>query len=561
MILDAHELPADTCMDADIAIVGAGPAGITLAHELMGAGLLVVVLEAGGRKAERTIHDSFSGEVLDIRRHPPAALYRVRGLGGTSTLWGGRCVPFDPIDLESRDYVPHSGWPLTYAELAGWYGRAAAYCEAGPARFRAPEALGESFIPAVPGLAGGSIEAENLQRFSKPTNFGKRYRKALERSRDVSIVLSANCIGMRLTEGRQAVESMVFAADPDHRFTVRARHFVLAAGALETARLMLAAGAGNDNVGRYYMCHVEGKAAVARFRPGTRVAFEYERDSEGVYIRRHFSVPAEIQRARRLNNVILRFEPPLIADPSHENPVLSAMWLSRTFLKREYARKMASFGYRGIGMGHSTIVARHAANVAKGWAGLAAFGVDWTRRHILAERKLPYVAVAGKDGAFTLDYNAEQAPNPDSRVFLAGEMDAYGLPRLVVDWRASAQDIDSVLEAHRLLAARMAETAIGRLDVDEACIREGYNAAGGHHIGTARMSADPAHGVVDPDCRVHGMDNLFVAGAAAFPTSSHANPTLTLVALAARLAARLRALEDRPSQSPEEVLTMPQAAE
>jgi len=561
MILDAHDLPADTCLEADIAIIGAGPAGITLAHELMGAGLLVVVLEAGGRKRERAIHDSFCGEVVDTGRHPPVSLYRVRGLGGTSTLWGGRCVPFDPIDLEKRAHIPHSGWPLRYEELARWYCRAVDYCEAGPFRFRAPEAMGEGFVPAVPGLAGGAVDAENLQRFSKPTDFGKRYRKALEQSRDVAVVLSANCTGMTLAPNRQAIEAMIFAATPEQRFRVRTRHFVLAAGALETARLMMAAGVGNDNVGRFYMCHIEGKAAVARFRPGTRIRFEYERDTEGVYFRRHFSIPAAVQREKQLTNVIMRFEPPLIADPGHGDPVLSAMWLSRTFLKREYARKMASFGYRSIGMSHGTVAARHLANVALDLPGLARFGVDWTLRHVLASRKLPYVAVAGHDGAFTLDYNAEQVPNPDSRVKLGDDRDAFGLPRLVVDWRASAQDVDGVIAAHRLLAQRMVESGTGRLDVDEAAIREGYNAAGGHHIGTTRMAETPAEGVVDANCRVHGVDNLFVASSAVFPTSSHANPTLTLVAMAARLADHLRQRESRPGARSEQWEATPQAAE
>ncbi|HTH18047.1 MAG TPA: lycopene cyclase family protein, partial [Magnetospirillum sp.] len=155
MIVDAHQIPADLCLDADIAIVGAGPAGITLAHELMGSGLKVLLLEAGGKAPETRRLDEFAGEVLDPARHPPLALYRVRGLGGTSTLWGGRCVPFDPIDLEPRPHVPWSGWPITFDELKYWYRRALAYCEAGPYRFRLHEAKGGAVGEMVPGLEGG----------------------------------------------------------------------------------------------------------------------------------------------------------------------------------------------------------------------------------------------------------------------------------------------------------------------------------------------------------------------------------------------------------------------
>lgn len=561
MIVDARTLPEDIRLHADIAIVGAGPAGITLAHELIGSGLTVLLLEAGGKEPETRMLDSHHGDVLDPDRHPPLSLYRVRGLGGTSTLWGGRCVPFDPIDLEARPHIPWSGWPLDYTELKRWYRRAVAYCEAGPFRFSAAEALGPAFAPMVPGMTGGAMNAENLERFSPPTDFGRRYRRALSRSATVTLVLSADCTGLTMSPDHRHVEALNFAT-PQRRFSVTAGRFVLAAGALETTRLMLAAGAGNDLVGRFYMCHIEGKAAVAHFPSAAKVVFHYERDSDGIYFRRHFSMPAEIQRQRRLTNVILRFEPPVIADPAHGDPVLSAMWLSRTFLKPEYERKLASFGYRGTELkGRSTLIARHMKNVALGAPGLAGFGIDWTRRHILASRKLPYVAVKGRNGAFTLDYNAEQIPNPDSRITLGTETDSRNLPRMVVDWRASDQDVQGVLEAHRLLAAQLQETGSGTLEVDEDCIRDGYNAVGGHHMGTTRMAEDPTRGVVDGHCRVFGVDNLFVAGSAVFPTSSHANPTLTLVALAARLADHLRASQNRPADPPAPMEDITEAAQ
>ncbi|MEW5727651.1 MAG: GMC family oxidoreductase, partial [Pseudomonadota bacterium] len=514
MILDASELPPDFQLEADIAIVGAGPAGITVAHELMGSGLTVLLLEAGGRKADARGPEFFHGEVADPGRHPPTTLYRVRALGGTTTLWGGRCVPFDPIDFERRPHIPHSGWPITHGELLPWYARANAYCEAGPFRYDAAEAL-EGAPPVVAGLEGDAVSCQGIERFSPPTDFGRRYRPALARSGEVAVVLSATCTGIEMEDSHRAVRLLRCASMPGRRFAVRARQVVLAAGALETARLMLASRVGNGLVGRFYMCHLEGKAAVARFAPGVRVVFEYERDPDGVYLRRRFSLTAEAQRALRLTNTILRFEPPVIADPAHGDPVLSAMWMSRTFLKREYSRKLASFGYRGQETGPVRLLAaRHLTNVARGLPDLARFGADWLARHVLASRKLPYVAVRGRDGSFSLDYNAEQVPNPDSRVTLADGRDGLGLPRLRVDWRVTGQDIDGVLAAHRLLARRLEATGAGRLEVDEDEIREGYNATGGHHIGVTRMASDPSTGVVDRDCRVFGVDYLFVAGSA-----------------------------------------------
>jgi choline dehydrogenase-like flavoprotein len=533
MIVDGCEVPAGCRLEADVAIIGAGPAGITLAHELMGAGLSVLLLEGGGRAPEPAALDTFRGTVADAVRHPPLALYRVRALGGTSTLWGGRCVPFDPIDFEERPHIPWSGWPLGYDELGRWYRLAMRYCEAGSFAFRADEAGG--------GLADSGRADAGLERFSPPTDFGRRYRPALARSPEITVVLAATCTGIELAPSGGAVTGLRFASRPGHAFSVHARWTVLAAGALETARLLLASRIGGDNVGRFYMCHLEGKAAVARFRPGIAVKFQYERDREGVYFRRHFAIAPDIQRKRALTNVILRFEPPVIADPGHGDPVLSAMWLSRTFMKPEYERKLASFGYRGAEPpGRRALVAGHVKNVAAGAPGLMGFGLDWMIRHVLASRKLPYVAVRSRDGSFTLDYNAEQVPSPDSRVMLGDDRDAFGLPRLVVDWRVTEQDIAGVLAAHHLLADRLEATGTGRLEVDEDGIRDNYNAIGGHHMGTARMADNASRGVVDRHCRVFGLDNLFIAGAAIFPTSSHANPTLTLVALAARLAEHLR---------------------
>lgn len=539
MIIDARELPADARLHADLAIVGAGPAGITLALELAGSGLSILLVEAGGRKPAAQVQDCFRGTVDDAR-HPPLSLYRARALGGTSTIWGGRCVPFDPIDFEPRPHIPHSGWPIPYAEMRRWYRVASTYCEAGRFAFDAGTALGREHQPMVPGLDRSRIEDDRLERFSPPTDFGRRYRPALSRSPSITVLAGAACVDIATAPMRDHVTGLTLAVESGRRFRIEAERVVLAAGALETARLMLATRLGGDLVGRFYMCHVEGKAAVARFAPGRKVAFEYERDREGVYVRRHFTVPAPVQRAKGLANVILRFEPPVIADPAHGDPVLSAMWLSRTFLKQEYERKLASFGYRGAEPpGRRALAAAHLANVARGAPELARFGLDWTLRHVLARRKLPYVAARGRDGAFSIDYNGEQTPNPDSRVLLAEERDHSGLPRLRVDWRVNPVDIDSVVEAHRLLADSLEAGGAGRLEVDEAAIREGYNAVGGHHMGTARMADAPSHGVVDRNCRVFGMDNLFVAGAAVFPTSSHANPTLTLVALAARLADHL----------------------
>jgi choline dehydrogenase-like flavoprotein len=171
----------------------------------------------------------------------------------------------------------------------------------------------------------------------------------------------------------------------------------------------------------------------------------------------------------------------------------------------------------------------------------------------LAERKFPSIIVRSRTNLFSLDFHAEQAPNPESRVTLADDRDALGMSRLLVDWRYTRGDVESVAQTLALLAADLRAQGIGSFDYDPAGVEEEmtrYGAYGGHHIGTVRMGASPRSSVVDSQCRVHGVANLFVASAAVFPTSSQANPTLTIVALALRLAAhlagRFRASEAMP---------------
>jgi choline dehydrogenase-like flavoprotein len=174
------------------------------------------------------------------------------------------------------------------------------------------------------------------------------------------------------------------------------------------------------------------------------------------------------------------------------------------------------------------------------------------RDRVLAARKFPSVIVKSTAGHYSLDFHAEQEPCAVSRVGLSDERDALGMQRLLIDWRYTPQDVATVREAVRLLAEDIGSSGIGVFEYDPASIEveiTRYGAYGGHHLGTTRMGTDPRSSVVDANCRVHGVDNLFIAGGSVFPTSSQANPTLTIVALAVRMAQHLRstAVAERPT--------------
>jgi len=171
------------------------------------------------------------------------------------------------------------------------------------------------------------------------------------------------------------------------------------------------------------------------------------------------------------------------------------------------------------------------------------------RDRFLAERKFPSIIMRSRANLFSLDFHAEQQPNPLSRVTLSEQLDPFGMPRIHVDWRYTAIDVDTVKRSLALLAADLSQSGVGRFEYDPDSVEEEvtrYGAYGGHHIGTVRMGNSPRDSVVDINGRVHGVHNLYVAGSAIFPTSSQANPTLTVIAMALRLAEHLGGELRRP---------------
>ncbi len=243
--------------------------------------------------------------------------------------------------------------------------------------------------------------------------------------------------------------------------------------------------------------------------------------------------------------MILRLHHAQPADHRHGNPVLSAMYLVKRFIVPEYRRKIAMVDYSLEAARRATAahLLAHCGNVVRHIPELARFGADWIRRRHLQRRRIPYVALRARNGRYPLDFNAEQTPNPDSRVTLSDERDAFGVPRLRVDWQLSAQDVDSIVENYAAFGRDVTASGIGRLDLDGRDLRgwaQQSAPVGGHHIGTTRMCDDPRHGVVDSNCCLHDVANVYVAGSSVFPTSGNANPTLTIVALAIRIADRLK---------------------
>ncbi|HEX2942999.1 MAG TPA: GMC family oxidoreductase, partial [Rhodopila sp.] len=539
MILNADELPADAHVSAEICIVGGGPAGITLALTLARSGQDILLLESGALEADDATQALNAGEVADETLHSPPDKYRVRCLGGATSIWGGRCMPFDPIDFEARPFVPHSGWPIGYEEVERYYPAANLLCEAGEYEYDARLAVSGGMRPLIAGFTPAHFDMNGIERFSCPTHFGERYRTRLRSLPNVRVLLRSTVVRLAASPDGSRIVRVDARDGKDRPFTVAADQFVVAAGGIETARMLLAsndvhaAGLGNaeDLVGRYYMSHIAGTIGALRIN-GDRdsVWHGYDVAWDGTYCRRRIALRPEVQRQQALPNVIFRLHHPRIADPAHGTGPLSAIFLAQRFISYEYAKRLVSDTPPTPG-----VWLRHGYNAVRDAGSTVRFLTHWLRHRTLAARKFPSVIIRPRRNLFSLDFHAEQVPNPESRVMLGDKPDRFGNPQVRIDWRYTQQDVETVAQAFNLLRADLEEQGVGTLalapneqDIETVVRRDG--AYGGHHIGTARMGASATTGVVDRHGKVFGLNNLFLAGSAIFPTSSQANPTLTIVA-------------------------------
>jgi choline dehydrogenase-like flavoprotein len=552
VIGDARRGFQGTLPHSDVCIVGGGPAGISLALRLETAGLSVLLVESGGHHESERSRDLNRGTADPPGSHEPLEENRRRQWGGTSAAWGGRCIPFDDLDFQERDWVPLSGWPFDRSMLDSYLVDAIALCEAGPASFDARTALPDA-PEFLPGLDGDGILTHPIERWSPPTHFGKRYEKRLAASRSTRVLLNATCTHVQLTPSGESVEHIVIAEPGGRSLRVQAANYVLATGGLENARLLLSSddvapeGIGNHAgcLGRYYQTHLFGSHAKLVLNPDSpKPHVGFDRDAGGVYCRRRIWISPERQASERLLNTVFFPVRPPSGESGHRSALFSAVYLVKTFeavIRRpSHAGQLLRSEREAIGGHWRAFVTGFPSAVPELYRTVVG--------RYVGSRRLPAVLPGDGLDSYHLQFQAEQVPNAEARVTLSEERDSLGMRRLVVAARATAQDIDSVVESHRVLDERLRRSGLGRLEYDEDSLRAALRHStsqvnsGAHHLGTTRMSDDPGRGVVDAACRVHEVGNLYAVGGSVFPTSSHANPTLTIIALALRLGDHLAGL-------------------
>jgi len=562
VIVDAAAVADGATLSADLVVIGAGPAGIAIALEVADAGFEVLLVESGRKRFSRDIQKLADAAEWDRDLHAPMSMTTRRQVGGTSVIWGGRCVPYDPIDFDQRPFVGDSTWPVSYTDLLPYFQRACDWLACGCAIFDAtlidhlPKTL-------VPGLVDSEVRTSTLERWSVPMNFGKYYERRLRRSNRVRLVTGLTCTEIVCRPGESSADHLECRKLGGKRIRVRGRAYVVACGGLESTRLLLASpgpsgkGIGNHSghLGRWYMAHVEGVVANVRFRtPPHATVSGFERDVDGVYVRRRFSFTRDFQQEHELPNIVAWLANPELADARHRNGALSFAYLALSspfgplFAPEAQRRSLTGENVPGAPYGGAerSPLRRHFANVLRDRGSTARFLVHFgLKRFLTRDRRLPGFFAQSPSNVYPLQYHAEHLPNRESRATLASDRDALGMPKLEIDLRFTEQDVNGVARSHHYWDDSLRRTGCGRLeflhDDVEAAIWERIG-GGFHQVGTTRMSVRADDGVVNADLAVHDVGNVFVASSSTFVTSSQANSTFMIMVFAVRLADHLRSI-------------------
>jgi choline dehydrogenase-like flavoprotein len=570
MLADGRTLSAEDVVEADVCILGAGPVGLTIAREL-GSDLRVCILEAGAENpAEAGVAPS-GGEVDGD--YPPIDETRACGFAGTAVCWNAevrrdrwtaRLGVLQPIDFEQREDVPHSGWPFGRTELEPYYARAARIFGLDP--FGDDPDRWTTQPRVVPLPADGTIDTRIL-RYGAMSPFTVEDLDWARAAPNVTLYLHARALEIETRDSGRRAHRILAASGRGRTFHVTARAFVLALGGIENPRLLLLSndasrGIGNEHdlVGRFFMDHPTANCRLSMSGPGAveRLAlFDLLIGSKGSAIGAVGLTDETLRREHLLNSVSY-----IAPRPERSFRAVAAVGTLRNALRDRTMPSSLWNELRAAALGADTVAAAAYRRLVQKLPALEPTTRLWPTTQLLDTlgvgpingwSRLPFAGRRFR--LFGFHQVIEQAPEPDRRVSLSDAKDAFGRPLPRLRWFISDRELASMHRSQELLGEALARLEIGQLATTAELDRtepemSHISSSAHHHLGTTRMHVDPAQGVVDEHCRVHGNANLYVAGTSVFPTGGYVNPTLTALALAIRLADHLKtALPSLPEPS------------
>ena len=533
MFVDTRQVGQGKEIVTTVCIIGAGIAGITIAREMEKKGLDTCLLESGGMEADDATRDLYRGASVGME-YQFADGCRARFLGGSSNCWGGWCRPLDAWDFEKKDWVPHSGWPFGLDELLPYYQRTHELLQLGPVNFEPSyweRAINRDDVRRIPFMSGRV--RDSISQFSPPVRFGKRYRQELKVARYLRVFLHANVTEIVTDRDGNKITHVKVRTLSGSSMTVQAKIFVLATGGIENARLLLAsnqsepAGIGNrhDLVGRYFMDHPRLLSGSVKFAPawaGNKlydIKYNYMNtavSANGVHIASQFALTKETLAQEKILNARICFCSEFPGEGSEGAKALFRC--KQALLKKE----QPGFSFTSD---LATMLSEPVNTLSYGFTRL------FHPRALI--KNIGFQVIV------------EPAPDPDSRVSLdVQQRDSLGMPRVQVQWRLNNLVRRSVDRSIELVAQELQMSGVAQVDlaprIEGGIWPATFEKEGTwHHMGTTRMHDSPSQGVVDSDCRVHGIANLYIAGSSVFPTAGANFPTITLAALALRLSQHL----------------------
>ena len=498
---------------ADICIVGTGAAGLTLASVLLQSGTSVMMLESGGfereAEAQRLNRCETNGLLFEGARRG-----RTRAFGGSTTCWAGQLLPLEPIDFAHRPWVDHSGWPVTADEMAPYYRRALQFLGSDALNFDSDvcRALGTD-SPFDP-----EVLRYFFSKWSPHPSIIDSLAGDLQHSEHIQVFLHAHVTRLHLGGGGDQVTELSARNATLEEFVFNASTVVLCTGGIETARLLLTnrhqapdgIGNGRGMVGRFFQDHPTVLVGSVHSTDPEQIHHDFESSMvNGLQVTPRLSLSTQVQEAHGLLNASASF--------SFDYPP--------TLLRRAMILNLA----RGIGSERQAV-----RNLLDAGSLLIGPSVRLLRQGLRL----------GKSARFTVTVVTEQEPCAESRITLGRHTDRFGVPLAKIGWRATDKTWETVVGFSRILESEFRQAGLGKLDLfphitaDRSYWRvfphDQY-----HHMGATRMGTSPETAVVDENCRVFGVQNLFIASSSVFPTGGHSNCTLTIIALALRLADHL----------------------
>lgn len=488
----------------DLAIIGAGAAGITIAREFSDTSFRILLVESGDFEFDRETQNLYQGETEG--NLPGSDDYlratRLRFFGGSTNHWNGWCRPLDPHDFRKRDWVPNSGWPISKDDLEPYYRGAEQLVGIDPF----PELDRQQYDWTSSEMDLMKVRAPYSQFSTPPTRFGREYREDVLEAENIDIIINANLNDLRLHDGNPRVNDIHLISLNQKKAVLHANYHILACGGIENPRLLLnfrsdmQEGLGNQHglVGKYFIEHPHYFSTTGWLLTWSFEAWDNFRYKIDRRIRYH------LERARTLRVYSITEE------AMREEKLLNfCMDLTDT----------TELENSGFDENEERI----------------AYSLKELSEKFLIEPGVMEEAIISK-----LYIRAEQEPRESNMVSLIQEKDQLGMQKVKLRCQVQDHELDSHRRSLELMGRAFGLDRKGRMKID--LDYDSYVAGGAHHMGTTRMSDDPGMGVVDENCKVHGIENLFIAGSSVFPTSGFANPTLTIVALSLRLTDHIKTL-------------------